>query len=57
VFQDTEALKSVLDIEGVAKSLVERGPLHDAKLAHHLVVNDRHWDSHEAVARDDARLG
>ena len=51
------ALKSVLDIEGVAEGLVERGPLHDAKLANHLVVNDRLRDRHEVVARDDASFG
>lgn len=35
VVHDIKVLKSVLDIEGVAKSLVERGPLNDAKLGHH----------------------
>jgi len=38
VIHDTRSLNSVLDIEGVAKSLVERGSLNDAQLAHHLVV-------------------
>ena len=55
--QDTRALKSVLDIESVTKGLVERSPLHDAKLANHLVVNDRLRNRHEVVARNDANFG
>jgi hypothetical protein len=47
---------SVLDVEGIAKCLIQGGALFESQVTDRIVAQHGLWQCHDAVTRDDARI-